>query len=486
IYNSPHSILFNEGLNTIYAYANDSAGNIGITSVTFTIYIIDHNLTFISVWNTTLMSTSSSSSNQVKLPLESSGNYDFLVDWGDGNNNTITSWNQLEVTHTYASEGVYTIRIDGTLIGWRFNDGGDKLKLLEIQQWGILRLGNSMCYFTGCTNLNLTTNDSLNLKGTTSLGLAFTNCTNIGSTGNLNSWDVSKVIDMYAMFWGATSFNQNIHNWSVSNVQDMGGMFAGASSFNQPIDNWNVSSVIYMGGMFQNANSFNQDIHNWSVSNVQYMSDMLQNANSFNQIIGDWNVSRVIYMDYMFAGASSFNQSIGNWDVSSVIRMDGMFSYATSFDQYIGDWNVSRVTNMYYMFSFASSFNQDISNWNISLVTDMGCMFQFATSFNQSIGNWDVSSVTDMSYMFSNAHSFDQDISNWNVCLVANMASMLTYTALSTTNYDKLLIGWWSLPSLQSGVTLDVGTKKYSASAATARLNIINTYGWTINDGGQI
>ena len=65
--------------------------------------------TFVSQWNTGLTSTGSSTSQQVKLPLESSGTYDFTVDCGDGVNNTITSWNQAEVTHTNTSEGVYTI-----------------------------------------------------------------------------------------------------------------------------------------------------------------------------------------------------------------------------------------------------------------------------------------------------------------------------------------------------------------------------------------
>ena len=50
---------------------------------------------FISLWNTTLTSTGSSENNQVRLPLESDGTYDFIVDWGDGERNTITSWDQL-------------------------------------------------------------------------------------------------------------------------------------------------------------------------------------------------------------------------------------------------------------------------------------------------------------------------------------------------------------------------------------------------------
>ncbi|MFX1554854.1 MAG: hypothetical protein ACFFBV_13070, partial [Promethearchaeota archaeon] len=189
-YTSAHSINFNEGLNTIYAWANDSMGNTGTTLVTFFI-----NLTFISVWNTKPTSPGSSNGTQIKFPLESGGTYNFSVNWGDGNYDNITSWNQEEVTHTYASAGVYTIIINGTLIGWRFNAGGDRLKLLEIKKWGALRLGNSGSYFRDCSNLNLTASDNLDLTGTTTLHETFRGCSNLGDTGNMNSWDVSNVTD---------------------------------------------------------------------------------------------------------------------------------------------------------------------------------------------------------------------------------------------------------------------------------------------------
>jgi len=35
------------------------------------------------------------------------GTYNTLVDWGDGNSDLITSWNQAEVTHTYATADIY-------------------------------------------------------------------------------------------------------------------------------------------------------------------------------------------------------------------------------------------------------------------------------------------------------------------------------------------------------------------------------------------
>ena len=508
-YNSAQYITFNEGLNTIHVWANDSSGNIGTTSDMFFIDTIGLNLTFISVWNTEKTNPGSSNGSQVKLPLESQGFYDFTVNWGDGNYDTIISWNQEEVTHTYDSEGVYTIIINGTLIGWSFKDGGDKLKLLEVKEWGALGLGNSGSYFWGCSNLNITASDSLDLTGITTLYQAFRGCTNLGDTGNMNSWDVSSVINMGSMFIGASLFNQDIGNWDVSSVTNMGSMFSRASSFNQdignwdvssvidmghtfyeadsfnqPIGNWDVSSVIDMGHTFYEADSFNQPIGNWDVSSVESMGSMFFYAISFNQDIGKWDVSSVISMSSMFYEASSFNQSIGNWNVSSVIDMGHMFYQADSFNQPIGNWDVSSVIIMGSMFDSAISFNQDIGNWDVSSVQNMWLMFFRASSFNQDIGNWDVSNVISMGSMFRIASSFNQDIGNWDVSSVTDMEDMFWGVTLSTPNYDSLLIGWSQL-TLQDGVTFHGGNSNYSSGAADERQFIIDTFGWTIYDGGQ-
>jgi surface protein len=430
-YTSEQYITFNEGLNTIHTWANDSAGNIGSTSITFTIEPL-----FISRWDTTLTSVGSSATDQIALPLESGGTYDFTVNWGDGTNDTITSWNQAETNHTYSSGGIYTLKINGTIIGWRFNNEGDRLKLLEIEEWGVLRLGNGDSYFYGCLNLNISASDILNLTGTSILTRAFRGCSSIDEIKSIEDWDTSKVTNMREMFFNVSAFNQDIGSWNVSSVTDMTGMFYYASAFNQDIGTWDVSSVTCINSMFGGASSFNQDI-------------------------GSWNVSSVTDMVGMFFGASAFNQDIGTWDVSSV-------------------------TSMIFMFYNASSFNQDISSWNVSSVTDMARMFSGASAFNQDIGTWDVSSVTLMGNMFSGASAFNQDIGSWDVSSVIDMTDMFSGVTLSTLNYDNLLIGW-SLLTLQSGVFFSGGNSQYSSGvAATARAYIITTYSWTITDGGQV
>ena len=276
--------------------------------------------------------------------------------------------------------------------------------------------------------------------------------------GAIIDWDVSQVTDMREAFRGKISFNGDISEWDVSSVTDMSWMFYAADAFNQDISSWDVSNVTEMNCMFHAADAFNQPIGSWSVSSVTSMYRMFYNASLFNKDIGTWDLSNVTSMRKMFYRASAFNQDIGSWNVSSVTHMGEMFYVATSFNQDIGGWNVSNVTNMRYMFAYASSFNQDIGAWDVSNVTNTWNMFENASAFNQDIGAWDVSSVIDMGGMFLNSE-------------------------ISTDNYDNILIGW-SQQALQRNVRLAAGGSINYCSAADARQSIIDTYGWTITDGG--
>lgn len=406
---------------------------------------------FISIWRTSNTSAGSSASNQIKLPLLAVGTYNFMVDWGDGTSDTITAWNQVQTTHTYAISGDYTIKITGFCTGWQFNNTGDRLKILSVSHWGKFNPGNVVAHFYGCANLTLdSVNDVLDLSNVKTFLNSFKGCSSLSSIARINEWNTSAITTMASCF-NSSAFNSDISNWDVSKVTDFSGMFM-SSAFNQPLNTWNTISATTFANMFQNQ--FNQNIGNWNVSNCSSFYQMFNFNTAFNNggspDINNWNLktSGSLNLGGMFTAASSFNQPIGNWNTIAVTTTNDLFSNATSFNQPVGNWNMSNNTNMANMFLVANSFNQNIGSWNVSKVTNFSLMFQNATLFNnggsREINNWVLNSTSNivMNSMFANAKNFNQPIGNWNTIKLTRTDGMFSGASIFNQN-----LGNWNMSS---------------------------------------
>jgi len=274
------------------------------------------------------------------IPFSGTGTYAAIVDWGDGNFSAAAAGN---VSHTYASGGTYQITISGSFGGFYFNNGGDKLKLITIDQWGDNVFEFMTSSFRGCANFTGGFTDAPNLGTLTSLPNTFNGCSSLNV--DMNNWDVSNMTNLNGTFFNCSSFNGNITSWDVSNVTFFVSMFNGASSFNQPLDSWNMASATDTRYMFFGCSSFNQNLNSWNVSNVTTFERMFQQCTNFNGNISSWTPTSALNMSQMFRRCNNFNSNIGGWDVSSVTNMFWMFDNAPAFDQNLGSWNVSNVTD---------------------------------------------------------------------------------------------------------------------------------------------
>ena len=104
----------------------------------------------------------------IRLPLRPSGKYNFVVEWGDGAKETISS---SDCKHTYAKPGRYTVSILGVIDGFAFadfdgenisNQRPDKNKLLDVKQWGCVKVVPFM--FFECGKMTASATDAPDLR----------------------------------------------------------------------------------------------------------------------------------------------------------------------------------------------------------------------------------------------------------------------------------------------------------------------------------
>ncbi|MFV0553610.1 MAG: BspA family leucine-rich repeat surface protein [Mangrovibacterium sp.] len=428
---------------------------------------------FTSTWHTTMPN------EIVNLPLHPDGEYDCTVDWGDGSTPTYlnqSAYNSSQAQHKYVAPGTYTVKISGKFEGFCFaNDPTADSpairasQMKEITNWGSCEFLDAPYQFAHTAIEQMETADEPNL---------------------------APVSTMAHWFYQATSFTgEGIADWDVSQVKDMSNMFAQAAAFNQDLSRWNVGQVKSMAKMFYVASAFDNggEALGWGsrTSRVTDMSYMFFSAKAFNQDLSNWDVSKVEKMNCMFNGAAAFNQDVSDWDVSEVKNMFAMFFSAYAFNNggKALDWGerTKNVTDMYRMFFSAKAFNQAVGDWDVSSVKRMTEMFNAASIFNQDLSNWDVSKVETMEKMFNVALAFDQDLSDWKINELTDASMMFNLSALSTDNYDRLLLSWHDQVkngNAKSGVVLGAQSTKYCAAKAE-RQELIDDYGWLISDAGQ-
>jgi|GEM_PF-1160470 surface protein len=178
-------------------------------------------------------------------------------------------------------------------------------------------------------------------------------------------------------------------------------------------------------------------------------------------------------------------------DVSQASSMEGMFAFTGLTTADLSGWDVSTITNFANMFTNATSFNGDVSGWTFSSAPysvtnglNFTGMFNLASSFTGTgVAGWNVGNADSLAVMFADAAAFNQDLSSWDVSNVKDMFLMADGAGLSTVNYTSMLTAW-SVLSVQNNVDLGVGEATYTITGLSGREALVDTYGWTISDGG--
>ncbi|GAF98590.1 unnamed protein product, partial [marine sediment metagenome] len=280
----------------------------------------------------------------------------------------ITSWDDADKSHEYASADYYEITIDlsgaNVCEGWRFANNGYASMVRDIIAWGDLLFDtNSTLAYYGCLLTSLTATDTPLLE--TLYGF-FYEIGTLSNVPNIDNWDVSGVTDFSFAFYSCTVWNRNISSWDVSAMTTMRSMLAG-TNFNQDISDWDVTSACTSLRAAFYITPFNQDISGWDVSSVTDFSYMFQQS-SFNQPLNDWAVGpNCTNLTSMFRDCP-FNHPLSNWDTSNVTAMTTMFAEGV-FDQNIGMWDVTSLASLAGAnFMFMDNFALSTANYNLLLI----------------------------------------------------------------------------------------------------------------------
>jgi surface protein len=400
----------------------------------------------------------------VTLPLVSGYNYNFTVDWGDGAVSQVTAYNDADRIHTYASGGTYTIKMTGTLEGWKGNTTGLKEYIVEVSQWG--RTGFKLMTMSYCTRLiacygkliTSQTSFANNFEGNTSM-----------TTVDSVDWDMSAVQSLQRAFWNCTALTTiDVSKWNLSSCVNMGGTFYGCAFTSLDVSNWDVSKVTTFAdgnyGTFSNCFSLTSlDCSDWVINTT---SDVVINGLFYNcrkiTTVGD----------------------ISGWNVSKVTSFSSMFYYCSllSSDYLdLSDWNVSNSTSFANMFSLCPSLTSlDLSAWTFKSATtiNMTAMFNGCTNLT-TIGATTAWTVKlNFNSMFYNCGKLSYlDVSNWDTSGTTN-TSWAFYGCAALTSLD---VSGWNVSNITIWQNGD-----YGCFNGCSGLTSIDVSGWTLNTTSNV
>lgn len=344
---------------------------------------------------------------------------------------------------------------------------------------------------------------------------------------DLSNWDVSQVINMYDMFKDAVSFDQDLGSWDVSKVENLSNMFTGiaisAANYNSLLINWSklqlqpdvvfdAGESVFEGQKAKNARQSIIDNFNWTIMDGSYIendadgdgvNDDSDNCLGFYNpgqadLDTDWigddcdddlsammifrintELGRKDSIGFIMEMGDSVWIDWGDQSVELFINRDAYHTYSSDGEYTI---RMSLSLNALTLSPNMKEVLVGIENFGELGTTTFRNALKGASNLTR-IPQYIPATVSNTSAMFSDLATVSFDISDWDVSNVTDMSNMFAGSRLSTQKYSKLLFSW-SGQNLQSNVVFDAGYSTYTKEAESSRQFIIETYNWTIRDGG--
>ncbi len=323
------------------------------------------------------------------------------------------------------------------------------------------------------------------------------------NTLKCSNWDVSNVTNFNNFMSGYsgavrgswnTKTNIEMTNWNTSGATDMSYMFWQHQQNKLGIENFRTENVtnlshFYGGGTWNAKTKMYNSVLRWDVSNVEDFS-------SASIVVGtnETNVNANFPNNWRFSTDASKNLNFYNFCGGDYMRLGAGPYYLTDLQAFA----TKTINETFYGGTSYTAWNMDnassISNFGGSTFRGTPPLGLFR---NYNIADWNITSkCTSFSNLWVSGRAaggaaipFDQNLSGWNVTSITGDQGYfmrgqentpLNPVNMSTSNYDATLVGWGALAaSVNSGVTVNFGTSKYSPGNALAvsRGNVSNPAG---------
>ena len=407
-----------------------------------------------------------SASNQFTIPTTGTG-YLYDIETSDGQ--TITGLTS-GTTITFPSAGAYDVFITGSFPRFFFNNVGDKLKLLELKNFGTYAEGSTSQEraFYGCSNLVISATDVGYFGSVTDFGNAWNNCSSLTSfplidtssgTNFDSTWSFCSSLTSFPLIDTSSGTNFGF-TWTTCN-----------SLVTFPlIDTSSGTDISYAWVSCSSLTSFPL-LNTSSVTNFTNTWFGCSSLTSFPLL----NTSSGTNFANTWYGCSSLT-SFPLLDTSSGTNFSSTWRNCSSLTSFplLDTSSVTIFTGAWYNCSSLTSFPL----LDTSSAFNFGSAW-FGCSSLTSFPLIDTSSGTNFGSAWYNCNSLVTFPANaFDTNIATNYINAFNTTNLSTQSIDDILVSL-DVSGVSNGTFLQSGGSTPSATGLNAKANLISK-GWTI------
>jgi hypothetical protein len=305
--------------------------------------------------------------------------YDFYINYGDG---TLTEHyvgtfgvsNPIIHVYSLSAPQFVNVTIAGLLPGWSCTamheqGGGINPMTIDIISWGDVSLKQADFYYESNMLAISAGSPPPTMEG---FLYFFPSSANPNVWSNLNTWNVSNMINGMGMFSQITLGTLDLRGWTLPKLKYSSYMFYQTSApIIGDLKDLRPISLEDSNNMFREYKSNELDLSNIRTPNLRSALSMFKFTSAFpNLNITFWITSNLQNMDEMFFGCNEIKPVFTHWDLRSITQCNyviqssnyeairGISSTAADYNQILIDWESK--TNLTCNWGTAGGFRQPI------------------------------------------------------------------------------------------------------------------------------